>query len=47
MPWLGLGAFIAVAWVQSLIGEQRSHKLCSMVKKKKKKKKRGIIVRIK
>ena len=32
---MGFGAFIAVAWVQSLAGELRPHKLCSMVKIKK------------
>ena len=31
---LGLGAFTAMgwAWVQSLVGEQRSHKLCGAAK---------------
>ena len=33
VQWLGLGAFIAVAWVRSLVGELRFHKLCSMAKK--------------
>ena len=36
--WLGFQAFTAVAQVQSLVGELRSHKLCSSAKKKKKKK---------
>ena len=34
---LGLGTFTAGAWVQSLIGELRSHKMLGVVKKKKKK----------
>ena len=29
-------AFTAGAWVQSLVGELRSHKLCNAAKKKKK-----------
>ena len=33
--WLGFGAFTALAWVQSLVRELRSHKLSSMTKKKK------------
>ena len=37
VQWLGLCAFTAVAWVQSLIGELRSHKLLSTAKKKKRK----------
>ena len=37
VQWLGLGAFTAVAQVQSLIGELKSHKPCGMAKKKKKK----------
>ena len=28
VQWLGLGAFTAVAQVQSLVGELRSHKPC-------------------
>ena len=43
VQWLGLGAFTAVAWVQSLVGELRSYKLCSAAKKKKKEKSGGII----
>ena len=39
VQWLGLSAFTAVAWVQALVRELRSHKLPSMAKKKKKKKK--------
>ena len=38
VQWLGLGTFIAGAWVQSLI-ELRSCKLCSTARKKKKKEK--------
>ena len=33
--WLGLCAFAAVAWVQSLVREPRSHQLSSMAKKNK------------
>ena len=36
VQWLGLGTFTAVAWVQSLVTELRSHKLCGMIQKKKK-----------
>ena len=36
VQWLGLGAFNARTWVQSLVGELRSHKLCGEAKKKKK-----------
>ena len=36
VQWLGLGAFIAGAWVQSLVGELRFHKPCSEAKRKKK-----------
>ena len=36
--WLRLGAFIARIWVQSLVGELRSHKPHSTAKKGKKKK---------
>ena len=35
VQWLGLGAFTAGTRVQSLVGELRSHKLCSAAKKKK------------
>ena len=42
VQWLGLDAFTAVAWVQSLVEELRSYKLYDMVKKKKKKKKDDI-----
>ena len=38
VQWLGLGAFNARTWVQSLVGELRSHKLCGEAKKKKKEK---------
>ena len=34
VQWLGLRAFTAVAQVQSLVGELRSHKPCSAAKKK-------------
>ena len=34
--WLGFWAFIAMAWVQSLVKELRSYKLHSIAKKKKK-----------
>ena len=33
VQWLGLRAFTAVAQVQSLVGELRSHKPCSAAKK--------------
>ena len=33
--WLGFWAFIAMAWVQSLVKELRSYKLHSIAKKKK------------
>ena len=36
VKWLGLSAFTAVAQVQSLVGELRSHKPHSTAKKKKK-----------
>ena len=36
VQWLGLRAFTAVAWVQSLVRELRSHKPGSTAKKKKK-----------
>ena len=39
VQWLGLGAFTAVAQVQSLVGELRSCKLHGMARPKKKKKK--------
>ena len=32
VQWLGFGAFTAVAWVQPLVGELRSSKLCGMAK---------------
>ena len=35
VQWLGLCTFLARAQVQSLVGELRSHKLCSGAKKKK------------
>ena len=35
VQWLGLHAFTARGRVQSLVGELRSHKLCSGAKKKK------------
>ena len=34
VQWLGLHAFTARAWVQSLVRELRSHKLCGMAKNK-------------
>ena len=34
IQWVGLSAFTASTWVQSLVGELRSHKLCGMAKKK-------------
>ena len=34
VQWLGLSAFTARAWVQSLVRELRSHKLCGMAKNK-------------
>ena len=34
--WLGIGAFTAVVWVQTLVRELRSCKLCGVAKKKKK-----------
>ena len=33
VQWLGLGTSTAVAQVQSLVRELRSHKLCSVAKK--------------
>ena len=39
VQWLGLGAFIAMAWLQSLVRELRSCKLAVQPKGKKKKKK--------
>ena len=33
VQWLGLPVFTAVAWVQSLVGELRSHKPRHMAKK--------------
>ena len=41
VQWLGRGTFITVAQVQLLVGEQRSYKLCGMVKKIKKKRNRN------
>ena len=40
VQWLGLGAFTAGAWVQSLIGELTFYKPHGMAKKRKKKEKR-------
>ena len=40
VQWLGCGTFTGVAQVQSLVGELRSHKPLTAVKKKKKKKER-------
>ena len=37
VQWLGLGAFTAGAWVQSLVKELRSCKSCDVAKKKKEK----------
>ena len=37
VQWLGLGTFTAVARVQSLVGELRSHKPCHGPKNKQKK----------
>ena len=31
--WIGLQAFTIMAWVQSLVRELRSYKLCGMIKK--------------
>ena len=42
VQWLGLGAFTAVAQIQSLVRELRSHKPRGSAKKKKKKKKEKI-----
>ena len=44
VQWLGLGTFTARPWVQSLVKELRSHKLCGEAKKKKKdnKKRKGL-----
>ena len=39
VQWSGLGAFIAIVWVQPLVGELRSHKPPGMARKKKKKRK--------
>ena len=37
--WLGLGAFIALPWIQSLLQELRSFKPSSAARKKKRKEK--------
>ena len=43
--WLGFGAFSAVAWVDSLVGELRSHKPHGVAKIKKKEKScKGILI---
>ena len=34
VQWLGLYTFTAEGWVQSLVGELRSHKPCGAAKKK-------------
>ena len=39
--WLGISAFTAVAGVQSLVGELRTHKLHGVAKIKKKQKRKG------
>ena len=36
VQWLGLNAFTAGVWFQSLVGELRSHKSCGVTKKKNK-----------
>ena len=36
--WLGLGAFTAMIWVQSLVRKSRSYKVCGTAKKLKKRK---------
>ena len=41
VQWLGLNAFTAGVWFQSLVGELRSHKSCGVTKKKKQKRKHG------
>ena len=41
VQWLELSALTARSWVQSLVGELRSHKLSSKVKKKKEERNRG------
>ena len=33
VQWVGFGTFTAVAWVQTLARELRSHRLCSMAQK--------------
>ena len=38
VQWFGLGAFTAIAWVQPLVGELRSHKPPGMARKKIKRK---------
>lgn len=38
MQWLGLSTFMAMAWVQTLVGEQRSCKLLALGKNKNKQK---------
>ena len=43
VPWrLGLGAFTALAQVQSLVGELKSHKLCGAATKKSEGEKVGV-----
>ena len=41
--WLGFRAFTAMAQVQSLVGEVRSHKLCRVAKNKQKRLKRKVL----
>ena len=35
VQWLGLGTLLPWPWVQSMVRELRSHKLCSVAKKNK------------
>ena len=42
VQWLGYGTFTVVAQVQSLVGELRSHKPLTAVKKKKKKERKKV-----
>ena len=45
--WSGLGAFIALPWVQSLLQELRSFKPSGAAKKKKKRKKKRMYIWVK
>ena len=46
VQWLGLSAFIAMTWDQSLVGELRSCKPHSVIKKKRKTKQGSVSLKI-